>query len=349
MGHTSTMKAFPATCCSSLLFAGIAFARQPVIERVDDTLNPLRLGMTDDATCPIGVVLTGRSIWDTTNYPNQPNPRPVIGVLTQDCVSSSGRIFTADCTEDVGYVSAGYVKWLEASGALVHIVPMKIPAEELTSLLQNDLSGLLIPGSGSYKPFYQASAYHAIREVLAGNVDVPIFGTCMGMEIMAKAIAEDEDMLVSIEGTDNAALPMKLVQNGGRIFDGISPDLENALATQNITMNAHHYGITPDQAVNGIVVTGTSTAPDGTEFVAAMEHESLPLFGVQWHPEKANFEFPRSNPQRYDDTGIHQQRRAVEASQFVGNFFLETARQHRNRYTQLDKYLSYSMNSRRVT
>ena len=302
-------------------------------------------------TCPIGVVETGRSIWDTTNYPSpQLNPRPVIGVLTQDCVSSSGRIFTADCTEDVGFVSAAYVKWLEASGALVHIVPLLTPHDEMTKLLQNELSGLLIPGSGSWKPYYQKLARHIVEEAKNGNIDVPVFGTCMGIEIMAKVLTNDDNVLITTEGTNNHALPMNVLERkSSKMWSGLTDDLLEKFENQNITMNAHKYGFRPDQCTSDMIVTGTSVDSEGLVFVAAMEHKNLPIYGVQWHPEKANFEFPRNNPQKYDDTGIHQSRSALEASQFIGNFFVDQARKHRNRYSLTDKYLSYSMNARRVT
>jgi len=303
---------------------------------------------TDDMACPIGVVNTGRSIWDTTNYQDQLNPRPVIGVLTQDCVSSSGRIFTDDCTEDVGFVSAAYVKWLEASGALVHVVPLKTTHEDMTKLLQRDLSGLVIPGSGSWKPYYQALARHVVEEVVNGNVDVPVFGTCMGIEIMAKVLIDD-DVLITTEGTSNVAMPMEILEkNSSKMWKGLSDDLENAFENENVTLNAHKYGFRPDQCTPDIVITGTSVDSAGITFVAAMEHTNLPIYGAQWHPEKI-FEFPRSNPQKYDDTGIHTSRNALKASQFMGNFLVEQARMHKNRYTLTDKYLSYSMNMRRVT
>ena len=48
----------------------------------------------------------------------------------------------------------------------------------------------------------------------------------------------------------------------------------------NTTVNSYHH-----QAIRtvGKGLVATATAPDG--IIEALEHETLPVFGVQWHPE----------------------------------------------------------------
>jgi imidazoleglycerol phosphate synthase glutamine amidotransferase subunit HisH len=37
-------------------------------------------------------------------------------------------------------------------------------------------------------------------------------------------------------------------------------------------------------------IVGTSVAGNGKEYVAIVEHKTLPFYGVQFHPEKSQFE-----------------------------------------------------------
>merc|ERR1712071_683121 len=128
------------------------------------------------------------------DYKGQKNPRPVIGVITQECRSSTGaKIFFNHCHRDkkpdqYGYVSSAYVKWIESSGALVHIIGINTSNATLTDLMMNHLSGVVIPGSGSstHKPKMQKLAYHAVDLIRQRVATIPVFGICMGMQIIAK-------------------------------------------------------------------------------------------------------------------------------------------------------------------
>ena len=67
-----------------------------------------------------------------------------------------------------------------------------------------------------------------------------------------------------------------------------------------------------------------ATAQDrqGLRYVSILEHVSLPVCGVQFHPEKAAFEWsliPRVNH-------IPHWRDAVAASQYLADFFIEETR-----------------------
>lgn len=66
-------------------------------------------------------------------------------------------------------------------------------------------------------------------------------------------------------------------------------------AEKAITYNHHSYGVSPgrfatDRGLSS-VFTPIAISHDnaGTPFVAAMESKTYPFFGVQFHPEKAQF------------------------------------------------------------
>merc|ERR1712168_1156095 len=79
----------------------------------------------------------------------------------------------------------------------------------------------------------------------------------------------------------------------------------------------------------------------GKEFISTVEAKNFPFYGVQWHPEKNNFEhktlykeFPSSA-------------NGVLTSQYMANFFVNEARKNHHKFpTQQmeDKFLVYNHN-----
>jgi gamma-glutamyl hydrolase len=73
------------------------------------------------------------------------------------------------------------------------------------------------------------------------------------------------------------------------------PDVLEALtggAGVNVTTNWHMYGVgwpepfsTSVALPSGMVALSTNADREGLEFVSTMEHETLPIYATQWHPE----------------------------------------------------------------
>ena len=103
----------------------------------------------------------------------------------------------------------------------------------------------------------------------------PIFGICRGTQVLNVALGGK--LLQHIEGHrapvrgEAAFHPARAVE-GSVLFD---------LYDRDFTVNTYHH-----QAVlslgNGLVAT--AHAADGV--IEGIEHTSLPIFGVQWHPER---------------------------------------------------------------
>ena len=109
------------------------------------------------------------------------NPRPIIGILTQECDESYG------CEEGKGYVASSYIKFLESAGAQVYIVPMKTSDADLRELMSDQLSGILLPGGDS---FDETTDYGRMTKLVwdvttNGTCAVPVWATCLGMEALA--------------------------------------------------------------------------------------------------------------------------------------------------------------------
>ena len=82
------------------------------------------------------------------------------------------------------------------------------------------------------------------------------------------------------------------------------------LTTQNVTVNLHHDGVPPTAFAPGsalaaaFTVLSTNVDTQGKAFVSTIEHASgAPIWGVQWHPERPQFEWKDSKSAVHFDHG----------------------------------------------
>lgn len=105
----------------------------------------------------------------------------------------------------------------------------------------------------------------------------PIFGICRGIQTLNTYFG----------GTLYQDIPTEL---GGDHSGGVNHDLKIAkesvlgqLFGESMLINSYHHQVI-DQVAPGFVATAWSDA-NGHEIVEAIAHETLPYWGVQWHPE----------------------------------------------------------------
>ena len=120
------------------------------------------------------------------------------------------------------------------------------------------------------------------KYVAAGK---PILGICRGHQLINVALGGD---LIQHIG-DNLCL---FHRRGDLPVDRIHPIIvdENGfvgklIGTQNLLVNSSHH-----QAVGTLGKGLRAVAWAESGLVEAVEHESLPIRGVQWHPERISFE-----------------------------------------------------------
>ena len=71
-------------------------------------------------------------------------------------------------------------------------------------------------------------------------------------------------------------------------------------------------------------VLSTSTDKKGTQYVSTVEAKhSLPVFGVQWHPEKNQFEWLVNNKTSKAPHTVNP----IRVAQYMSNFFVNVCRQ----------------------
>jgi anthranilate synthase len=122
---------------------------------------------------------------------------------------------------------------------------------------------VMSPGPGSPKDFDTAGT---IRQALERKL--PIFGVCLGLQALIEYFGGELGVL----GYPMHGKPSEVTVRGGRLFKGIPPTF---IAGRYHSLHAVRV---PDE----IEVTAHADEPN---IVMAIEHRTLPIAAVQFHPE----------------------------------------------------------------
>jgi carbamoyl-phosphate synthase small subunit len=147
-----------------------------------------------------------------------------------------------------------------AHGCDVRVFPATTPASEL---LGDNPDGVFL-SNGPGDPSALGYAVENARELV--KADVPMFGICLGHQVVSLALGGDTFKLKF--GHRGANHPVKELETG-RI---------------EITSQNHGFAVDPDSLPPDVKVTHVNLY-DGT--VEGLRHESKPVFCVQYHPEAA--------------------------------------------------------------
>eukprot|EP00551_Chaetoceros_affinis_P008791 CAMPEP_0203664426 /NCGR_PEP_ID=MMETSP0090-20130426/1834_1 /ASSEMBLY_ACC=CAM_ASM_001088 /TAXON_ID=426623 /ORGANISM="Chaetoceros affinis, Strain CCMP159" /LENGTH=404 /DNA_ID=CAMNT_0050527655 /DNA_START=76 /DNA_END=1290 /DNA_ORIENTATION=+ len=271
--------------------------------------------------------------------------RPVVGVLSQPAFKS----YHAD---NFDYIAASYVKWLESAGARAIVIPYGAN-DSLIKEIFTQINGVLFPGGATSLPKGAETIWKLILERNADEDDYfPVWGTCLGFEFLVMLVGGGEGVLQNGFDSENITLPLifpskedVLRSNGVYSLDSAlyppSTPMRETLVKVNITMNNHHQGITPShflqtpELTEFFHITSTNLDRQGRQFVSTIESKNYPIYGVQYHPEKNNFEYglmdalQPDNDKYYSDEPyevINHSEEAVELSMHLASFFVGKVR-----------------------
>ncbi|MBL4770171.1 MAG: carbamoyl phosphate synthase small subunit, partial [Planctomycetes bacterium] len=141
----------------------------------------------------------------------------------------------------------------------VTVVPAHTSAQDV--LKRKPDAVFLSNGPGD--PAAVTSAIDASKELIG---QVPIFGICLGHQILALAM-----------GATTSKMPFGHHGANHPVRDNITGRVE-------ITSQNHSFAVDPDSLPDHLEVTHINL---NDQTVAGLQHKTQPVFGVQYHPEAA--------------------------------------------------------------
>lgn len=155
-------------------------------------------------------------------------------------------------------VKSSIIQSLLDRNASIMIIPAQTPAEKIKEI---NPDGIVL-SNGPGDPLVAEYVFETVEEILT---DYPIMGICLGHQMLALA-------------TGGETFKLKF---GHRGINQPVKDLETGRT--HITSQNHGFAVDPDSLEDtGFKVTQINSNDNTVE---AIEHEELPVFSVQYHPE----------------------------------------------------------------
>jgi len=155
-------------------------------------------------------------------------------------------------------VKYNILRRLDAYGCDVHVFPAKAPAADLLAV---NPDGIFL-SNGPGDPAVLDYAINNVKTLV--DADRPMFGICLGHQILGLAVGADTFKLKF--GHRGANHPVKELQSG----------------KVEITSQNHGFAVDPSSLPADVEVTHVNLY-DGT--VEGLKHKTHPVFCVQYHPE----------------------------------------------------------------
>ncbi|RVE41816.1 hypothetical protein evm_013538 [Chilo suppressalis] len=213
------------------------------------------------------------------------NERPIIGILSQE---QDYRLKDKYSQENfMSYISASYVKSVEASGA--RVLPIFIgKSRNYYKELMSKINGVLYPGGNTW--FNQSDGYadagQHIYEIAQEFNDAgdyfPLFGTCLGFElfvIMASGKDRPENRVHCV-AIGNYPLMFTEDYRSSKLFNQISKKSADLLEKENSTVHHHQFCIVDEKSqmtsLGGIFsdVSGAIDNGDELHAICIMQNRS---------------------------------------------------------------------------
>ena len=151
---------------------------------------------------------------------------------------------------------------LAARGCRVTVAPATCSAPQIAALQPDGLFLSNGPGDPEQAPYLADT----VRTLLAADRGLPVFGICLGLQIMALALGAE-------------IFKLKFGHHGAN-----HPVREERTGAVSITSQNHGYAVAAGSLPPELRVTHVNLN-DGT--IEGLEHRARPVFAIQYHPEAA--------------------------------------------------------------
>ncbi|NP_034411.2 gamma-glutamyl hydrolase precursor [Mus musculus] len=282
--------------------------------------------------CLLGLLLCGLSSPGMSRPYNHGSERPIIGVVMQECFGKMAKLGNY-------YIAASYVKYIESAGARVVPIRPDLSDAEYEELFRS-INGVLLPGGGAN---LTDSGYSRVAKIFFSKAlesfdngdHFPVWGTCLGFEELS-VLVSGENLLTSTD-TKSKKLPLNFTEGArkSRMFKHFPTELLDSLALENLTANFHKWSLsvknfTENEKLKKFFNILTTNTDGKTEFISSMEGFKYPVYAVQWHPEKAAFEWKNLG-------GISHAPNAVKTSFYLAEFLVSEARKNSHHFENVVK------------
>ncbi|GMH89178.1 hypothetical protein TrST_g12967 [Triparma strigata] len=237
------------------------------------------------------------------------------------------------------FIPSSYIKYLESAGATTVRVPFTASDDEIRKFVDNS-NGFFFQGGKPSLPASAVSAFNYVNEIQDNGVYYPMWGTCLGFQWLTQLIADDTSVLeLGVFDSEDLLLPLRDVEDGSRMFRGaegeeyMQVDMKRLFEGYNVTLNMHTDGINISTAerIEGYNILSVNEDRNGKAFVSAFEHETRPIYGAQFHPEKNGFEYGIDENGGPAEPASHSVQ-GVRASFELARFYVQEARKSGLRY-----------------
>ena len=304
-----------------------------------DPAKLMPLGVGPGKGVPGGASLTFKEgfgamwLWPLSLVPCWGTDAPIIGILSVPAGAGCETANGGSCFASL------YTKYVEAAGG--RVVPLLYDwSPEQLERSWRQVNGVLFTGGGVDLGGGSPSARQYLRAAgllfnLTKSVDdVPLWGTCMGLQTLA-VLAAPGVLETNAYDSEDLSLPLEFTEaaQSSRLFGAMPEKLKHWLSSENLTSNLHHDGVPPRAFQGQLSKTYRMLASNrdrrGRAFASVIEGTRWPIYGVQFHPERPIFSWIQGE-------GINHSAHAIEAMQYFANFFVSEARGNAHHFESKD-------------
>eukprot|EP01022_Parablepharisma_sp_SALTPOND_P008726 TRINITY_DN136782_c0_g1_i1.p1 TRINITY_DN136782_c0_g1~~TRINITY_DN136782_c0_g1_i1.p1 ORF type:complete len:322 (+),score=31.47 TRINITY_DN136782_c0_g1_i1:122-1087(+) len=285
------------------------------------------------------------------------NDRPIIGVLGKP-LSEEYPYIKTNYTE---VIEASYVQYINSAGGRVVPLSYKLPLEELRKIMPK-LNGLLIPGGDTKLRIFNGTKPIGLTEFTKGaerilnlamemnkhGIYFPVWGTCMGFEIILMAHSGNLSVLTSCKNCINYSTFLDFTKHASqsRMLHEFKGYYRHLLGAQNLTYNWHVRKVDNDTFYSNLplveqynILSHSPSYDLGQWFISAIEGKKYPVYGTQFHPEKWTFEVD------WEEDTI-KTRDTVTLGHLFATFFVEECRNNKNQFNNYKEELANLVENR---